>query len=89
MRSDVFGGFMYSPFFVNGVGFFALWELVWKGLAMWRAARRKEGWWFVALMLINTWGILPIVYLLVWGKEEGDEKVIKAVLKSGSKKKKR
>jgi len=42
----------------------ALWEIVWKGLALWRAARRNEPYWFAGLLVINTIGILPIVYLL-------------------------
>lgn len=39
------------------------WSLVWKGLALWRAAQRKEKWWFIAFLLINTLGILEIVYI--------------------------
>lgn len=42
-----------------------LWELVWKGLAMWRAAKLKAPYWFGALLAINTAGILPILYLLL------------------------
>ena len=41
----------------------ALWTLPWKGYALWRAARRDEKWWFVALLIINTVGILEIIYL--------------------------
>lgn len=48
----------------------AAWELVWKGFAMWRAARRREPWWFVAMLVINTVGILPIAYLLMTNQEE-------------------
>lgn len=43
----------------------AVWELVWKGLALWRAAKRDEKGWFVALLVVNTVGIFPIIYLLV------------------------
>jgi hypothetical protein len=42
----------------------AFWELAWKGLALWRAARRGERYWFVAILFINTAGILPIFYLV-------------------------
>ena len=80
MRTDMFGGYMHSPIFFWGMGFWVMWDLAWKGLAMWRAAKRNEPWWFVALMLINSVGILPIAYLLVWGKEPGDEKVVKSVI---------
>lgn len=46
----------------------AIWELAWKGLALWRAARNEERYWFVALLFINTIGILPIAYLLIKDK---------------------
>ncbi|MBI4457631.1 hypothetical protein HY633_01560 [Candidatus Uhrbacteria bacterium] len=51
-------GWMYSlaPLFV-------LWSLTWKGLALWHAAGRKQGWWFIALLVFNTAGILEIIYL--------------------------
>lgn len=47
---------------------FILWSLVWKGLALWHAARRGEHWWFIALMVINTFGILEIIYLFFVAK---------------------
>jgi len=34
------------------------WSLVWKGLALWRAGRNNHLGWFIALLLINTMGIL-------------------------------
>ncbi len=40
-----------------------VWTLVWKGLALWRAAREEHKWWFVVLMIMNTLGILEILYL--------------------------
>lgn len=39
------------------------WSLLWKGLALWRASQRGEKIWFIAFLLINTAGILEIVYL--------------------------
>ncbi len=41
------------------------WSLIWKGLALWRAARKNEPYWFLALLLINTLGILEILYLYI------------------------
>ncbi len=48
-------------------GFVALvaWSLVWKGMALWKSARKGEKGWFVALLVINTVGILEILYLFV------------------------
>ena len=45
-----------------------VWSLFWKGLALWHAGRRGEEWWFIALLIINTAGILEIIYLFVFLK---------------------
>ncbi len=42
---------------------FVLWSVFWKGLGLWHSAQRGEHWWFVALLFINTLGILEIIYL--------------------------
>lgn len=46
----------------------AAWEFVWKGIALWRSARQNDKAWFVVLLLLNTLGLLPIAYLLVFSK---------------------
>ena len=43
----------------------ALWTLVWKGLALWRAAEKKSKPWFIVMLILNTAGILEIIYLFV------------------------
>lgn len=40
-----------------------LWSVVWKGLALWHAGRRGQPWWFVIMLVVNTLGILEIIYL--------------------------
>ncbi len=42
-----------------------LWDLFWKGISLWRAARRHDKFWFVVLLLINSAGFLPIIYILI------------------------
>lgn len=42
-----------------------LWSLFWKGLALWHSARKGQPWWFVILVILNTAGILEIIYLFV------------------------
>ena len=42
-----------------------IWTLVWKGLALWRSAELRQKYWFIAVLLINTLGILEIIYLLL------------------------
>lgn len=47
----------------------AAWSLPWKGYALWTAAERREKWWFVALLVINTLAILEIAYLFFVAKK--------------------
>ena len=42
-----------------------IWDLAWKGLALWRAGSNKQPAWFVFILIINSVGILPIIYLLI------------------------
>lgn len=48
-----------------GIGIFilVLWEAFWKGIGLWKSAKRGDTLWFVAIFLINFFGILPIFYL--------------------------
>lgn len=48
-----------------GAGIFVLilWEVFWKGIGLWKAAKKGDLVWFVAMFLINFFGIIPIFYL--------------------------
>lgn len=70
-KRKMYTNFMPSIFdvpgyFAIGAGFLVLfaWSLVWKGLALWHAAGNKQKNWFILLLLVNTAGILELVYLL-------------------------
>jgi uncharacterized membrane protein len=41
-----------------------IWEAIWKGIGLWKSAKNSQLAWFVAILIINSLGILPIVYLL-------------------------
>lgn len=43
----------------------AIWSLVWKGLALWHASQRRQLNWFIVILVLNTIGILEIVYLFI------------------------
>ena len=45
-----------------------LWSLAWKGWALWLAARRHEKIWFILLLLLNTAGIVEIIYIFLIAK---------------------
>lgn len=63
-----------SPgFFTGFIAPLLLWTLFWKGLALWHSARKKQPWWFVILLVLNTAGILEIIYLFAIAKLKGNE----------------
>ena len=45
-----------------------VWSLFWKGWALWRAAKEDSMPWFIALLVVNTAGILEILYIFVFSK---------------------
>lgn len=48
----------------------ALWTLPWKGVALWKAARKTDKWWFIALLIVNTLAILEILYIFIFSKRK-------------------
>jgi methionyl-tRNA synthetase len=60
-----------------------LWSLVWKGMALWHAGRRDEKPWFILLLIVNTMGILEIVYLVFVAKLFASKKHPRAKKKKG------
>lgn len=54
----------------------AIWTLPWKGVALWKAAKRQDMIWFVALLILNTVAILEIFYIFFIAKKP---KVIKTL----------
>lgn len=59
---------IYSPFaagiLVPLILVAIVWTIVLKGFALWHAARGAQKGWFIALLVLNTLGILEIVYLI-------------------------
>lgn len=80
MWSNHMGGFggdfdMFGPMSLITISIFSilfflaiLWTIAIKGYALWHAAKRGEKWWFIALLVINTFGILEIAYLVFVAK---------------------
>ena len=55
----------WLPLFGVGLLIFVLWSIVWKGLALWHSAKRGEAVWFIILLIVNTGGLLELVYLFL------------------------
>jgi len=45
-----------------------IWTLYWKGMALWVASKADQKKWFVALLVINTFGVLELFYLYLLPK---------------------
>jgi hypothetical protein len=57
-------GFGPSFGFGSALVLIVLWSLVWKGMTLWVTARRGATGWFILFLLLNSAGILEIIYLL-------------------------
>ena len=53
---------------VSVIVLLAIWDGVWKLIAMWKSARNNQLPWFICLAIFNTVGILPILYITVFQK---------------------
>ena len=64
------------PFFPNVVLLWLviplvlIWSMAWKGIALWRAGRNDDLAWFIVLFIVNTVGILPIIYIFAFSRKK-------------------
>ena len=61
------------PFVLPLVIVVGLATMILKGFALWRAGRNNDKGWFIALMIVNTLGILEVIYLVTSSKKNGSE----------------
>jgi len=60
----------YIPYFGIIIPLLLIWSLIWKGIALWKCGRNNQLVWFVVLLIVNTLGILEILYLAFWQKKK-------------------
>ena len=63
----------FNIFYANNKWLFILimiWALFWKGCALWIAGKKDEKKWFLALLILNTAGILEIIYIFYFSKKK-------------------
>ncbi len=48
-----------------------IWTSIWKAFGLWKSARNGSKPWFIVIFLLNTVGILEILYIFVFGKNKG------------------
>jgi len=54
------------------------WTLFWKGWALWKAARANSKGWFIVLLVINTIGILEIIYIFAVSKGKRPKELVQS-----------
>ncbi len=47
-----------------------VWAMVWKGIALWRAGGNGHLAWFIVMFIINTAGILEIIYIFAFSRRK-------------------
>ena len=52
----------------------AVWSLIWKGIALWKAARNGSKIWYIVMLIVNTLGILEIIYIFFFSKSKTENK---------------
>lgn len=50
-------------------GVLIIWSLVWKGFALWKSAELRQKYWFMVMLVVNTMGILEIIYIFAVAKK--------------------
>lgn len=53
-----------AAWFIPIIIIVAIWDVIWKIIAMWKSARANKLAWFICIAIFNTMGILPIIYIL-------------------------
>lgn len=55
-----------------------VWSTLLKGIALWRAANLKQRNWFIVMLIVNTIGILELVYLFRFASKRLTIKEVKS-----------
>jgi Family of unknown function (DUF5652) len=61
--------FVLSPGVKLALAVLIIWSLIWKGIALWKAARNSHTVWYVIMLIVNTVGILEIIYIFGFSKK--------------------
>ena len=78
---------MAEPVLITLIVIVGLWDAVWKVIGLWKSARNNQLAWFICLLVFNTAGILPIVYI-VWFQKKVQAAESKAAVKPAARPKK-
>lgn len=64
-------------------------DLILRGVCLYRSARKSQRGWFIALLIVNSLGLLPLVYLIINKDKKGQASETKPTPKKSTKKSKK
>ena len=73
MDTEDFIASMQNPASWLLISAFVIWTFLWKGLALYRAGANRSPGWFVVLLVVNTLGILEILYFFILSRKRKRE----------------
>jgi len=59
---NILTNLLHNPYIAVSI---LIWDLTWRGMALWKSAKNNQKYWFIALLIVNSIGLLPITYLLI------------------------
>jgi hypothetical protein len=62
--------FTSSPLGILALVLLLAWSFAWKGVALWKSARNGQKVWFIVMLILNTVGILEIIYIFAFSKKK-------------------
>ena len=74
LTTDQVVSLLNDPRFAVILLILSAWALAWKGVALWKASQRGKKSWFVLLLILNTFGIVEILYIFLLSKYTGEKK---------------
>jgi hypothetical protein len=67
MKQELFSAFPWMfPTLIIAIA----WEVLWKLIAFWKAARNNHLAWYICIAVFNTLGILPIIYIILYREKK-------------------
>jgi len=58
-----------APWIIAVFAVLMIWSAIWKGIALWKSGRNGQLAWFVVMFIVNTIGILEIIYIFAFQKK--------------------
>jgi len=66
----MFGNFLaMGPWMIALFVALMVWTAIWKAIALWKSGRNSQLAWFVVMFIVNTAGILEILYIFLFQRK--------------------